>query len=306
MCSRAAHLNTVVGRLQNTAAANRTRLTTLAEERPNALAALKEEYDAKVAEYTRTYDDGIAAATAAVDQAEADILREKAEHAIEDQRLREGVTHALGTKSPKRRRWADIAAPENSPAGEDEDSDLDEQDDAPDVPVHTVLAVDTAATAPAINQAFGYSGDKMLSPEIIGHILQAHLRAAAELQDAADAERQATHAAQHNARLDEARKTASAERDARHAERLKAQEDAEEKEEVNALNGDARPSRPSKARARSRTPPNEQEDPPMPPLPPQQPTTGSPTVVACAVIVKSKTMKNQEKRARKNAKKQNK
>ena len=178
---------------------------------------IKTEYDAKVAEYTRTYDDGIATANAAVDKAEADILRERAEHAIEDQRLREGVTQALGTHPPKQKRWADMTAPENSPAGEDEDSDLE---DSPDLPVHTVLAVDTTATAPAINQALGYSGDKMLSPEIIGHILQAQLRAAAELQEAADAERQATHAAQHNARLEEARKIASAERDARHAERL--------------------------------------------------------------------------------------
>ena len=299
-------MNTVVTKLQNTAAANRTRLATLETERANALDTITDEYYRKIGEYTRTYDDAAAEATAAIEQAEADILREKAEHAVEDQRLREGVTQALGTNQSKRRRWADHSAPEKRPAGEEEDSDLDEQDDVPDVPVHTVLAVDTTATAPAINQALGFSGDKMLSPEIIGHILQAHLKAAAELQEAADAERQAQHVAQHTAHLDEVRKVASAERDARHAERLKAQEDAEEKEDVNALNGDARPSRPSKARARSRTPPNEQEDPPMPPLPPQQPTTGSPTVVACAVIVKSKTMKNQEKRARKNAKKQNK
>jgi len=41
-------------------------------------------------------------------------------------------------------------------------------------------------------------------------------------------------------------------------------------------------------------------------LPPAQPVAGSATVVACAVLVKSKTMKNQEKKAAKKAKKEKK
>ena len=253
-----------------------------------------------MADYTRTYDEGIATATASVDQAEADILREKAEHAVEDQRLREAVTQALGTKPAKRGRWSDMKA------GADEDSDLEDADDTPDVPVHTVLAVDTSITAPAVNQALGYTGDKMLSPEVIGHILQAHLRAAAEMQEAADAERQAAHTEQHTARLAEARIAASADRDARHAARVKAHVDAEEKADVEELNGDTRPSRSAKARGRSRTPPNEQEDPPTPPMPPAQPVTGSATTVACAVLVKSKTAKTHDNKAAKKAKKLNK
>ena len=305
LCTRSAHLNGVVTKLQNVAAENRTRLATLAEERTKAVDAITEEYYAKVAEYTRTYDAGIAAATAAVELAEADILREKAEHAIEDQRLREGVTQALGTKPAKRGRWADISA-EERPAGDEDDTDLEDQDDAPDVPVHTVLAVDTTSTAAAVNQALGFSGDKVLSPELIGSILQAHLRAAEELQAVAEAERLAAHTAQHTARLDEARQAASAERDARHAERVKAQEDADEKAEVDALNGVSRSSRSAQARGRSRTPPNDQNEPPIPPLPPAQPITGSATVVACAVMVKSKIAKNQEKKAAKKAKKEKK
>ena len=106
----------MITNLQNTAAENRTRQARLAEERTNALATLKTEYDAKVAEYTRTYDEGIVAAIAAVTQADADIMREKAEHAIEEQRLREGVTHALGTTAAKRGRWA------NAREAEDRDS----------------------------------------------------------------------------------------------------------------------------------------------------------------------------------------
>jgi len=304
LVTRAAQLSTTVTKLQNVATENRTRLATLAEERTNALALLKTEYEAKVAEYTRTYDDGITAATAAVAKAEADILSEKALHAVEDQRLKDAVTHALGTKPLKRGRWADATAAEEQQAGADEDSDLEGPEDLPDVPVHTVLAVDTSATAPAINQALGLSGDKMLTPELIGSILQAHLKAAEEFQEAADLERQAAHVAQHTARLDEARKQASAERDARHAERIKASVDEDEKAEVDELNGSTRLTRSSKARGRSRTPPNEQEELPMPPLPPVQPLTGSATVVACAVMVKSKSAKNADKKAANKARKQ--
>jgi hypothetical protein len=306
LCTRAAHLNSVVTKLQNVAAENRTRLVTLEVERTSALDAITEEFYRKIAEYTHTYDEGIAEATAAVEKAEADILSEKALHAVEDQRLKDAVTHALGTKPPKRGRWADAAIAEEQQAGDDEDSDLEGPEDLPEVPVHTVLAVDTSATAPAINQALGLSGDKMLTPELIGSILQAHLKAAEELQAAADIIRQAEHVAEHTARLDAARIQASAERDARHAERVKASAVEEEQAEAEELNGNTRRARPSKTRERSRTPPNNQEELPLPPLPPAQPVTGSATVVACAVMVKSKTTKNQEKKAAKKAKKQSK
>ena len=146
----------------------------------------------------------------------------------------------------------------------------------------------------------------MLTPELIGSILQAHLKAAEELQAAADLQRQAEHVAEHTARLDEARKLASAERDARHAERVKASAAEEDQAEADELNGSTRRARSSKTRERSRTPPNDQEELPLPPLPPAQPTTGSATVVACAVMVKSKTAQNQAKKAKKNAKKQGK
>ena len=146
----------------------------------------------------------------------------------------------------------------------------------------------------------------MLSPELIGSILQAHLKAAEELQAAADIERQAAHVAEHTARLDEARKQASVERDMRHAERVKASAVEEEQAEADELNGTARRSRASKTRERSRTPPHDQEESLLPPLPPAQPVTGSATVVTCAVMVKSKTQQNQAKKAKKNAKKQGK
>ena len=170
--------------------------------------------------------------------------------------------------------------------------------------MHTVLAVDTVDTASAVNLALGYAGDKALSPELIGHILQAHLKAAADLQEAADAVRLAEHTAMHTARLDEARQAASADRDARFAARQRAHQDAEEKQEVEELNGHSLSSRASKARARSRTPLAEQEEPPAPPLPPQQPKTGSATIVACAVVVKTKADKNAEKKRAKKAAKE--
>ena len=144
----------------------------------------------------------------------------------------------------------------------------------------------------------------MLTPELIGSILQAHLKAAEEFQTAAEARRQAEHVAEHTARLDAARIQASAERDARHAERVKATAAEEDQAEADELNGSLRKARSSKTRERSRTPPNEQEELTLPPLPPAQPVAGSATVVACAVLVKSKTMKNQEKKAAKKAKKE--
>jgi len=195
---------------------------------------------------------------------------------------------------------------EEQKAGDEDDSDLEEPEDLPEVPVHTVLAVDTSATAPAINEALGLTGDKKLTPELIGKVLQAHLKAAEELQAAAEAQRQAEHVAEHTARMDAARIQASVDRDARHAERVKASAAEEDQAEADELNGTARKSRSSKTRERSRTPPADQEESEPPPLPPAQPVTGSSTTVACAVLVKSKTQKNQDKKAAKKAKKQSK
>ena len=64
-----------------------------------------------------------------------------------------------------------------------------------------------------------------MTPEQLGNILQAHLKAAADLQEEKDAKWRGDHLAAHNAKLEAAKLSASADRDARFAARLKKQED---------------------------------------------------------------------------------
>ena len=132
---------------------------------------------------------------------------------------------------------------------------------------------------------------------VIGNILQAHLRAAAELQEKQDQARIKEHQAAHEARLQVAKAKASAERDERFAQRLKDEEDAEEKREMEELNGGNKNGRGTRARERSRTPPVDRDDEKAPPPPPPQPVAGSATNVPIAVLVKAKLSKGQKKAA---------
>ena len=106
--------------------------------------------------------------------------------------------------------------------------------------------------------------------------------------------------AAHNANLEAAELSASADRDARFAARLKEQEAAEERRECEELNGGNPRARGTKARERSRTPPADRDEPiPPPPTLPQQPRTGSATTVPIAVVVRTKSAKSAKHAAKK-------
>lgn len=295
--ARADRLKRIVAKLQVTATDAAVTQRRLAEEKARDLADMLKAYEVKRDAHAATYDEAIAAAKEEEKQAGSDIGKEKSRHAAEEARMKDAVVNVHsqpGARKDRRAPWADKMESDGEDIEEDENGDLEEE-----ASVLTTLATDTKDTAEAVNTALGLTGDKAMSPELLSNIVQAHLRAAADLQAQADSRR----AAEHYGKLDAATAAASAARDERHAQRQKEHQDAEEKRETKAANEGQVPPHSTNARGRSRTPPADRQEPIPPPPPlPQQPASGSATSIPIAVMVKDKS-KNQATKAAKKARK---